>query len=159
MIHPPAHLIQAYTQYKQLIKLSKSSISETYPTDINVEIFTDVDTVNINEFDDRRNQTNSSVIRLRAVIKLLLYEQAESSLVKSSYIDDSQSHLVSVSVTFAFDGASSKTNNADNLKNKHFVVRILNPKLSSTTKQGIFFIMTLDSLTSGPAMLHSTDFG
>ncbi|VVC34984.1 Hypothetical protein CINCED_3A019095 [Cinara cedri] len=159
MIHPPAHLIQAHTQYKQLVKLSKSSMSEPHPTDINVELFMDLDTVNKNEFEDR-NHKNSSVVRLRAIVKLLIYEQIQQSLplLTGSCIDDSQSYLVSVTATFAFNGTSNKNNNVDNLKNKNYLVRILNPKLSSTTKQGALFIKTMDSLTNGLTMLHSTDF-
>lgn len=159
MIHPPAHLVQAHTQYKQLVKLSKLPISETHPTDINVELFVDLDTIEINEFEVCRNQTNSSLVRLRAIIKSITSEQPDSSLATNSCVDDSSSHLVSVTATFAYSDQNSKNNVADNWKNKNYFVRILSPKLSGTTKQGVYFVMLLESLTHGPAMVPSAEFG
>lgn len=159
MIHPPAHLIQAHTQYKQLVKLSKIASSEAHPTDINVELFVDIDTFEINEFEVCRNQTNSSLVRLRAILKLLSFEQPDAPLTTTSCVDDTSSHLISLTATYSYNEPGSKNNGAENWRNKNYFVRILNPKLSGITKQGVCFVMILESLTHGAAMVPASEFG
>ncbi|XP_022180409.1 uncharacterized protein LOC111040715 isoform X1 [Myzus persicae] len=154
MLHPPPHLVLAYTQYKQLTKLSKLNMAEVgnVTNDISVELFIDLEN-GINNYDDRRNQiTSSATVRMRAIISLISSEQTASITTESTDCKDDTkilSQLASVTGIFLPTGNKNTTKPSDTnvALNKKFVVRILSSKLSRTTPQGAMMAMMLNAIT------------
>lgn len=165
MIQPPAQLVQAFTQYKQLTKWSKSTMVDvdTVTTNIKVELYTNLEggTI-INE--ERRSQV-TSFVRIRAIISIVTSEPTMSALSISSEKDENilLLHLASVTTTFPSGGTCNKNstspNNTNGNLNKKYVVRILNPKLSRTTHQGAMMMMMLDATTEQCLDTTMIDFG
>ncbi|CAH1732220.1 unnamed protein product [Aphis gossypii] len=154
MIQPPSQLVLAYTQYKQLIKLSKLTMAEldNVMTDINVEIFVDLEN-GINNYDDRRNQiTSAATVRMRAIISIISSEQTVTPLTPEATDcknDNKLLQLASVTGIFQSTGNknATKSGDANATLNKKFVVRILSSKLSRITPQGAMMSMMLNAIT------------
>lgn len=175
MAQPPPYLIQAYTQYKQLTKLAKSTAAEdTVSTEINIELFTDLDSaINAKDYDDRRNQMPLPLVRLRAIISMVSCEKASSELLVNTEDNDENKKLLSLaSVTATFPSTNNAvTTSSSNIKNitvpgnsngnlnKKYIVRILNPKLSRTTHQGAMMAMMLDAIAEQFLDTTMIDFG
>jgi len=175
MVQPLPQLIQAYTQYKQLIRLSTTTMGEidTGTTDINVEIFVDLEgVINTKDYEDRRKQTMSPVlVRVRAIISMVSFEQTESHLQTFTGIPNQNEakkvlHLASVTTTFPHisicENNSNKnaiSSNAISSLNKRYFVRILNSKLEPTTHQGAMMAMMLDASTEPCLDTAMIDFG
>lgn len=162
---PLSQLIEAYTQYKQLMKLSKSNTVEMdkVVTDTSVELLVELeDNLMAKEY----KQRNSTVlVRMRVIISITpneLTAAPETMLTTATHTIDNNKvqHLASVNTTFP-PPASSGTNNmpANNNLNKKYVVKIINPKLDNTTHQYDMMATMLDT-TSEP-ILDTTmiDFG
>lgn len=156
IVQPPPYLIQAYTQYKQLTRLAKSTTSEidAVTTEINIQLFTDLESaINTKDYDDRRNPISLALVRLRAIISMVSYEQTSSqSLINIEGNNENKVlfSLASVTVTFpsTYNMSSGSNNkniivpsNSNGNLNKKYIVRILNPKLSRTTHQGAMMAM------------------
>lgn len=172
MVQPPPQLIQAYTQYKQLIKLSKSSMAkvDTTTPEISVELFVDLDNdIVIKDCDDRHNQTQSAFICICAIISLGTYEPTASALpltIKTTghLSDGKTTYLASVTATFpptvishgTCNTNTSTSSNANASLNNKYSVRILNPKLSY--KESMMSLM-LDTITEQPFETTIIDFG
>lgn len=154
MIQPPPQLVLAYTQYKQLIKLSKLNMAEldNVMTDINVEIFVDLEN-GINNYDDRRNQiTSAATVRMRAIISMISSEQTVTPLTpEATNCENDNKVLQLASVTGIFQSTgnknATKSGDANATLNKKFVVRILSSKLSRITPQGAMMSMMLNAIT------------
>lgn len=169
---PLPQLIEAYTQYKQLMKLSKSNTVETdsVVTDISIELLVELeDNIVAKEYEERRKQRMSTaLVRMRVIISTIpneLTATPETMLTEATHQTDNNKvlHLASVNTTFP-PPASSGTNNmanrsANNNLNKKYVVKILNPKFDNTTHQYDMMATMLDT-TSEP-ILDTTmiDFG
>lgn len=157
MLHPPPHLVLAYTQYKQLTKLSKLNMTEigNATTDINIELFIDLEN-GINNYDDRHNQiTLAASVRMRAIIGLVSSEQTASTApitTEATYSKNNTkviSQLVSVTGIFLPNVNKNATKPGDTNAdlNKKSVVRILSSKLSRTTPQGALMAIMLNAIT------------
>ncbi|XP_060847296.1 uncharacterized protein LOC132926892 [Rhopalosiphum padi] len=156
MLQPPPQLVLAYTQYKQLTKLSKLNMAEldNVTTDINVEIFVDLEN-GINNYDDRRNQiTSSATVRMRAIISIVSSEQTVSATpltTEATEYNNENKILQLASVTGIFLPTSNKntTKPSDNnaTLNKKYVVRILSSKLCRSTPQGSMMSLMLNAIT------------
>jgi len=166
MIQPPPQLVLAYTQYKQLIKLSKLNMAEldNVMTDINVEIFVDLEN-GINNYDDRRNQiTSAATVRMRAIISIISSEQTVTPLTPEATDcknDNKVLQLASVTGIFQSTGNknATKSGDANGTLNKKFVVRILSSKLSRITPQGAMMSMMLNAITDQCLDTTVIDFG
>lgn len=175
MAQPPSYLVQAYTQYKQLTRLAKSTTAEidSVTTEINIELLTDLESaINSKDYDDRRNQVPLALVRLRAIISMVSCEQTSSeSLINTEDSDENKVLLSLASVTATFpstnnvasSGSNSKNttvpNNSNGSLNKKYIVRILNPKLSRTTHQGAMMTMMLDAIAEQFLDTTMIDFG
>lgn len=168
MMQPAPQLVQAFTQYKQLTKWSKSTMVDldTVTTNIKVELYTNLEGDTISkDYDDRRNQVNSCLVRIRAIISVVSSEPTVSDLSITSDNDENKLlvHLASVTTNFpssgSFNKKSTSPNNTNGSLNKKYVVRILNPKLSRTTHQGAMMIMMLDTTTEQCLDATMIDFG
>ncbi|XP_025191034.1 uncharacterized protein LOC112591432 [Melanaphis sacchari] len=157
MLQPPPQLVLAYTQYKQLTKLSKLNMPElgNVITDINVDIFVDLEN-GINNYDDYRNQiTPSATVRMRAIISMIPSEQTVSATSLTTETTDFSNNdrkvlqLASVTGVFLPTGNknATKSNNTNATSNKKFVVRILSSKLCRTTPQGTMMSIMLNAIT------------
>lgn len=170
----PPQLIQAYTQFKQLSKLSKSTVPEldSITTHISVELLTDLEGGNqLRNYEERHIQSvSSALVRVRAVIRMVPFDPiaaASNSPLPSktthSYGDNKILNLASVIGTFSPSavtpaGTSCNSNSSGSI-NKKYVVRILNPKLSRTTHQGAMMGMMLDAATEQCLDTTMIDFG
>lgn len=168
MLQPPPQLVQAFNQYKQLIKWSKSTMvdSDTITTDIKVELYTNLEGDTITkDYEDQRSQVNTYLVRIRAIISIVSSELTDSALSLTSENDENKllMHLASVTTTFPSGDFSNKNstslNNTNGTLNKRYVVRILSPKLSRTTHQGSMMIMMLDTGTEQYLDTTMVDFG
>lgn len=169
----PPQLIQAYTQFKQLSKLSKSTVAEvnSVSTDITVELLTDLEDGNQSiNYEERRIQSvSSALVRIRAVIRMVSFNPIAAasnsplpSMPAHSYGDNKVLNLASVIATFAPSAATPggiPSNGNSSGLNKKYVVRILNPKLSRTTHQGSMMGMMLDAATEQCLDTTMIDFG
>jgi hypothetical protein len=168
MLQPPPQLVLAYTQYKQLTKLSKLNMAEldNVTTDINVEIFVDLEN-GINNYDDRRNQiTSSATVRMRAIISIVSSEQTVSATpltTEATEYNNENKILQLASVTGIFLPTINKntTKPSDNnaTLNKKYVVRILSSKLSRSTPQGSMMSLMLNAITDQCLDTTMIDFG
>lgn len=175
MVHPPLQLIQAFTQFKHLSKYSKLKNSEVdiVNTDISVELFIDLDGgSNAVDYENNHNRFSSAFVCIRAVISMVSFEETGSTLPIHTGITDCKNdcrvllNLASITANFPPTGPTSRTNlnkNATNQAandslNKNYLIRILNPKLSRRTQQGIMMAMMLDSI-SKQCLDPTIDFG
>jgi len=166
MLHPPPHLVQAYTQYKQLTKLSKLNMAEVgnVTNNISVELFIDLEN-GINNNEDRRNQiTWSATVRMRAIISLVSSKQTGSTTTEATdCVDDTKvvSQLASVTGIFSPTANKNATKPGDtNVPlNKKFVVRILSSKLCRTTPQGGMMAIMLKAIIDQCCDTTMMDYG
>lgn len=173
MAQPPSYLVQAYTQYKQLTRLAKSTTAEidSITTEINIELLTDLESaINTKNYDDR-NQIPLALVRLRAIINMVSCEQtsSESLIITEDSDENKVLSLASVTATFpstnnVVSGGSNNKNitiqsNSSGSLNKKYITRILNPKLSRTTHQGAMMTMMLDAIAEQFLDTTMIDFG
>lgn len=169
MLNPPPQLVLAYTQYKQLTKLSKLNMAEigNVTTDISVELFIDLEN-GINNYDDRRNQiTLAATVRMRAIISLVSSEQTTKTAPLTTEATDCKndtkviSQLASVTGTFLPTGNKNATKPGDTnvALNKKYIVRILSSKLSRTTPQGAMMAVMLNAITDQCFDTTMMDYG
>lgn len=175
-VQPTPQLTQAYTQYKQLAKLSKPTIAEsdTIATSISVEVLVELEGgVSAKEYEDRRKQGSPSIlVHMRAVISMVpLEETASTSSTPETTNQDYFNkllHLASITTTFPHSTVSSapsnknpptSSNNTNNNLNKRYTVKILHPKLDNTTHQGTMMSTMLDAATEPFLDTSIFDFG
>jgi len=135
-------------------------------TDINIELFIDLEN-GINNYDDRRNQiTAAATVRMRAIISLVSSEQTASTAPITTEATDCKndtkvSQLASVTGTFPPTGNKNATKPGDTnvALNKKFVVRILSSKLSRTTPQGAMMAIMLNAITEQCFDTTMMDYG
>lgn len=166
-LKPPTHFIHAYTQFKQLTKLSKSTITEIDTvSNISIELLISVKSgINSNKYADVHNQSiSNSIVNLLAIISIISPEEANPNL---SITDNNVLlHLTSVTTTF-LPNANSENNSNKNLNspgnikdvNKKFVLNILNSKLENTTYRGAKMLMMLHEYSEPCLNASIIDFG
>lgn len=168
-IQPPPQLVQAYTQYKQLTRLSRLNMTavDNITTDISVELFIDLEN-GTNNYDDWCNQTTlSATVRMRAIISIVSFEQTVSATPITTEAtdvnDDNKVLLQLASVTATFQPTNNKNatkaNDTSVCLNKKFVVRILSSKLARSTPQGAMMEMLLSTITDQGLDTTVMDFG
>lgn len=161
----PPHFIQAYTQFKQLSKLSRSVLTEIdQVSNISIELLINVKNGIISNKHLDFHSTSNSLVHLLVIISII---SSEEKITHLSLTDNNVLlHLASVTTTF-LPNANSENNSHKNVnlsgnvkdKNNKFVLNILNSKLENTTYRGAKMLMMLDEYSGTSLNESMIDFG
>lgn len=160
----PPHFIQAYTQFKQLSKLSRSVLTEIdQVSNISIELLINVKNGIISNKHVDFHSTSNSLVHLLVIISII---SSEEKITHLSLTDNVLLHLASVTTTF-LPNANSENNSHKNVnlpgnvkdKNNKFVLNILNSELENTTYRGAKMLMMLDEYSRASLNESMIDFG
>lgn len=168
-MQPPPQLLEAYTQYKQLVKLSKSTSVEdvgTVTTAMCIELLVELeDSLIAKEYEDRRKQRISSgVVQMRVIISLVPTELTTSSPIltdsaANQNLNYNSQNLAVVNTTFPLS-VTPGSNNKNSLKfsKNKYVVKIVNPNINTTHQQDM--VVSMLETVSEPSLDNTLiDFG
>lgn len=169
---PSQQLIEAYTQYKQLVKLSKSTkesvdyLTSDRTTVLSVELLVELeDALIAKEYEDRRKQRISSgLVQMRVIISLQPIELAKTSPLSNASANqnlyDGMLNLAVVNTIYSpqITPGSSNKNIPKLLKNK-YDVKFINPNLINSTHQQDMIASMLENASESCLDTRMTDFG
>jgi len=165
-MQPPPQLIEAYTQYKQLVKLSKSTTVEdvgTVTTAMCIELLVELeDSLTAKEYEDRRKQKISSgVVQMRVIISLeptMSFPNSTESAANQN-LNYNMLNLAVVNTTFPISVTPGSNNkNSPKFSKNKYVVRIINPNINTTHQQDM--VVSMLETASDPVLDTTTvDFG